>query len=72
MQGLWHGRSAWGCRHTCHAVEGLDPPSWLMASDAIMQFSVSVCDFTVDALSLSMLCPMSHLFWFISLHSTEG
>lgn len=54
---------------------GLIPLSWLMASDAIMQFSVSVCDFMVDALSLSMLCLMSHrlhLFWFISLHSAEG
>lgn len=36
------------------------PFSWLMASDATMQFSVPVCHFTVDALSLSMLCLMSH------------
>lgn len=39
---------------------GLIPPSWLMASDATLQFSVSVCHFTVDALSLSVLCFMSH------------
>lgn len=38
---------------------GLIPPSWLMASEATVQFSVSVCHFTVDALSLSMPCLMS-------------
>lgn len=61
MQGLWHWRGAWwGVGTLAMLGRGLIPLFWLMASDGTMEFSVSVCHFTVDALSVHAVSCHTH------------